>query len=85
MDISIRELVALANADLLNIKDFLDRYEDFLRLLPTATTPGNGAAQLSQAEASFIGAIDDYVTASDKIRHDHILRAAAAGNFNPMI
>ena len=55
---------------MLNFKDFLDRYEDFLRLLPTSTTSGDGTAMLDEAESTLLGMIDDYIAASDHIRND---------------
>jgi len=73
LDVSVRELVAFGNLDydLFHPNEFLDRYPDFLKLLPTTTTPsGNGVSQLSEARTALMGAIDDYLAASDAIRND---------------
>jgi hypothetical protein len=69
LDVDVREMVALMNIDVFNPQDTLDRYPDFLKILPTATTPtGEGILQLAEARTTLISAIDDYLTASDKIR-----------------
>ena len=53
-----------------NLKLLMDRYQDFLNLLPTATTSGNGAAQLAEAENALAAAINTYLAASEHIRND---------------
>jgi len=71
LDVDIREIAALINIDAFNSKDFLQRYQNLLNLLTTSSTPSvDGADQLTQAKAALLGAIDDYLTASDKIRND---------------
>ena len=78
LNVDIREIVALGNLDAFNVKNFLERYEDLLKLLPTTTTlSGNGAQQLADAKTALLGAIDDYLTASDKIRNDAGTQAGA--------
>ncbi len=77
LDISLREVIALANAGLFNLKELFDRYPDFLRLLPTATTDGNGAALLLDARTALLEGIEDYLAASEKIRNDTNLEPGA--------
>jgi hypothetical protein len=81
-----REIASFINLDMFNINNFLDRYQDFLKLLPTTATPsGNGTSQLAQARTALMGAIDDYLTASDKIRNDnnHTAGAEELVEFDP--
>ncbi|MBU1744485.1 MAG: hypothetical protein KJ649_06290 [Proteobacteria bacterium] len=63
-DLDIREVVALANLDAGPgmIKRLLDRYPEFLKI--------GDAARLNEARLTLIDAIDDYMTASEKIRGD---------------
>ncbi|MBW2139124.1 MAG: hypothetical protein JRH06_16430, partial [Deltaproteobacteria bacterium] len=71
LDVDVREILSLINMDFFNVKDFLDRYPDFLNLLTISSTPSvEGAARLALARTALMGAIDDYLTASDKIRND---------------
>ena len=71
LNVDSREIASFINLEIFDVNNFLDRYQDFLKLLPTAATPsGNGANQLAQARIDLMGAIDDYLTASDKIRND---------------
>lgn len=71
LDVDLREIAALINLDAFNPNDFLQRYQNFLNLLTTSSTPSvEGATQLADAKAALIGAIDDYLTASDKILND---------------
>jgi hypothetical protein len=47
-------------------------------LLTTGGTPAyNGAAKLAEAKAAFVGAIDDYTLASEKIRTDKAVTPGA--------
>ncbi|MDI9569449.1 MAG: hypothetical protein QM278_01740 [Pseudomonadota bacterium] len=70
LEVSVQEIVGLVNADLLNFKGLLDRYPNLLKLLTTSGTPAyNGAGKLAEAKAALQGAIDDYLVASNKIRH----------------
>ncbi len=78
LNVDIREIVALGNLDAFNVKNFLERYEDLLKLLPTTASPsGDGAQQLADAKTALLAAIDDYLTASDKIRNDAGTQAGA--------
>ena len=71
MDVNIKEIAGLINADVLNFKSLLDRYPQLLKLLTSGGTPAyDGVAKLMEAKTALIGAIDDYTTASDKIRND---------------
>ncbi|HPC33171.1 MAG TPA: carboxypeptidase-like regulatory domain-containing protein, partial [Syntrophales bacterium] len=70
LDVSVQEIVGLANADLLNFKGLLERYPNLLKLLTAGGTPAyNGAAKLAEAKAALQGAIADYLVASNKIRN----------------
>jgi len=72
LDVDIREIAALINTENFNPKNFLERYTDLLNLLTTSSTPSvDGAGQLADAKVAFLGAIDDYMLASDKIRNDN--------------
>jgi len=70
-DVSIREIVALANLDAgpEMIKRLLDRYPDFLKI--------RDAARLNEARLTLIEAIDDYMIASEKIRSDSTVQWGA--------
>jgi len=73
LNVSVRELVAFGNLDydLFYPNEFLDRYPDFLKLLTTSSTPSvDGAAKLLEARTALLGAINDYLAASDAIRND---------------
>jgi len=73
LDVSVRELVAFGNLDydLFFPNEFLDRYPNFLNLLTTSSTPSvDGTAQLLDARTALLGAVDDYLAASDAIRND---------------
>ena len=76
-NVDLREVAALINLEAFNPKKFFDRYQNFLKLLPTATTTGNGAAQVNDARAVLLSAIDDYLTASTKIRNDSSTKPGA--------
>lgn len=73
-EISIREIVALVNLEMgpEGIKRLLDRYQDFLKILPVT-----GAVQLNEARLTLIDAITDYETASAKILGDNATQAGA--------
>jgi hypothetical protein len=48
LNVDIREIAALDNLDAFSERGFLDRYQDFLRLIPTTATPtGDGISQLA--------------------------------------
>jgi hypothetical protein len=66
-DLDIRQIVAIANMEMGPevIKRLLDRYPEFLKVLPDT-----GAAKLNEARLTLIDAITDYETASAKIRGD---------------
>ena len=71
LNVDIREIVALLNLEAFNPSDLLDRYPDLLNLLTTSSTPSvDGAAKLAEAKNAMLEAIDDYMTASGKIRND---------------
>ncbi|MBN1380497.1 MAG: hypothetical protein JXA41_02360 [Deltaproteobacteria bacterium] len=74
MDIDIKEVAALGNMGAFNmkaIKDILDRNANILKIMTTGGTPSYAsAAKLAEAKTAFIGAVDDYVIASEKIRND---------------
>lgn len=71
LDVSVRETITLSNAGLFNFKEFLKRYEDLLKLLPTTTTPsGDGAAMLVEARSVFLGMIEDYLDGTTHIKSD---------------
>jgi len=71
LDIDLREIAALRNLEALRIKDILDRYQEFLTLLPDSSNMSvDGAALLDQASLSLIAAIDDYLDASYEILND---------------
>ncbi|MBU4372500.1 MAG: hypothetical protein KKD68_11585, partial [Proteobacteria bacterium] len=78
-DVNIREIVAVANMEMGTevIKRFFDRYPDFLKIRDAA-----GVAQLNEARLTLIGAIDDYMTASEKIRNDNVVQAGAEELFS---
>ena len=68
LNVDIREIAALDNLEAFSENDFLDRYQDFLKLIPTSATPtGNGINQLALARTAMMEAIDDYLVASQKI------------------
>jgi hypothetical protein len=72
LNIDIREIAALDNLEAFSKKNFLDRYLYILKLIPTSATPtGNGINQLALARTTMMDAIDDYITASQKIRNDN--------------
>jgi hypothetical protein len=75
-DVSIREIVALANLDVKqqSFKILTDRYPDFLKI--------RDAAKLNEARTTLIGAIDDYALASAKIRSDNDTQAGAEELFS---
>ena len=68
-NVNPRELMSLVHfvADGSAMRDILDRYPDLLKL--AAGSP-DGPQRLAQAKEALIGAIDDYLTASEKIRND---------------
>ena len=71
LDVSIRELAALGQIGALNPKYLLEKYPDFLNLLSQDSAPSvDGGSQLSEARTALVEAIDDYLTASIKIRND---------------
>jgi len=72
LDVDVREIVALANMDVLSLKGFFERYPDVWTLLTTGGTPGvDGAGNLTAAKAALSGAIADYLKASELIRNDN--------------
>ncbi len=75
-EISIREIVTLANLDVGPgmIKKLLDRYPDFLKISDTA--------RLNEVRLTLIDAIDDYLTASEKIRSDNVVQTGAEELFS---
>jgi len=78
LDVDIREVAALDNLEAFSESNFLDRYQDFLLLIPTSATPtGDGIDQLALARTVMMEAIDDYLVASQKIRDDSTLTAGA--------
>jgi hypothetical protein len=77
LDLDPHVLVTPINADLFNIKRLLDYYPDLLKLLPTSTTSGDGAGQLSLAKTTLEAAISDYLAASDEMRNDPGTEAGA--------
>jgi len=78
LNVDIREIAALDNLEAFSERDFLDRYQDFLKLIPTSATPtGDGINQLALARTVMIDAIDDYIAASTKIRNDTDLTPGA--------
>ena len=70
LDIDPHFFVMGVNSEYGNNKQVLDRFQDLLKLLPTSTTSGDGADQLSQAKTTLLGAITDYLAASDAMRND---------------
>jgi len=68
LDLDPHVLVTPINADVFNIKRFLDYYPDLLNLL-TTTTP-TGAQQLVAAKSALIDGVTDYEAASDYIRSE---------------
>lgn len=71
LDVDIRDTAAVMNLGIFNPKEFLERYPDLLNLLSSDGTPSHdGAGALAQAKDSLIGAVDDYMIASEKIRDD---------------
>lgn len=78
-EISIRDIVALANMEMNQrmLKLLLDRYTNFLKVLPNT-----GAQQLNDARLTLIDAIADYETASARIRSDNSLQAGAEEMFS---
>ncbi len=78
LDVSVREIIALANADILNMHNVLERYDDVLKLLPTTTTPGgNGTTLLAEARTALLGMMDDYLAATTHIKNDTDTTAGA--------
>jgi len=78
MNVDLREIAALKNLEAFSERDILDRYQDFLNLIPTPSTPtGNGTNQLALARTVLLEAIDDYIVASQKIRNDNVLTPGA--------
>jgi hypothetical protein len=78
LNVDLREIAALDNLEAFSESDFLDRYQDFLKLIPTSATPaGDGRNQLALARTAMIEAIDDYLKASQKIRNDSDLTLGA--------
>jgi hypothetical protein len=75
LDFDPHVLATPINADVFNIKRFLDYYP-YLWTLLTATTP-TGAQQLIDAESALIDFITDYVDASVHIRSDTDTTAGA--------
>jgi hypothetical protein len=71
LDIDLREVAALENLEALKLKNLLDRYPEFLKLLTdTSNPPVNGSELLDDARSSLIGAIDNYAVARDAILND---------------
>ena len=70
MDLDPHFLVTEINSDNVNFRHILDNFQDLLKLLPTSTTSGDGAAQLALAKTTLVAAITDYLTASNAIRND---------------
>lgn len=78
LDVNVREVIALSNADMFNFNAVLGRYSDLLMLLPTATTPSvNGSTMLSDAKTAFQGMIEDYLAAMNHIDNDTDTEAGA--------
>jgi hypothetical protein len=78
LNVDLREIAALDNLEAFSEKAFLDRYQDFLKLIPTSATPiGDGINQLALARTVMIEAIDDYIAASTKIHNDNDLKPGA--------
>jgi len=71
LDVDVREIAALDNLEAFEFANLLDRYQDFLKLLPQASNMSvDGSDLLDQARLSLIDAIEDYMIASDAIRND---------------
>jgi len=78
LNVDIREIAALNNLEAFSERGFLERFQDFLRLIPTSATPtGDGINQLGLARTVMMEAIDDYIAASTKIRNDTDLTPGA--------
>jgi len=71
LDIDLREIAALENLEALKIKDILNRYPNFLKLLTDFSNPAvNGSDLLDQARNNLVEAIDEYLLASAEILND---------------
>jgi hypothetical protein len=78
LNVDLREMAALRNLEAISEGNFLNRHQDFLRLLPTTATPtDNGINKLALARTALVNAIDDYIAASQKIRNDVSLTPGA--------
>ena len=78
LDIDLREIAALENLEALEINRLLDRYQEFLILLPDSSNMSvDGIALLDQARESLVDAIDDHLIATDKILNDYDLNPDA--------
>lgn len=66
LDIDIRELIVLGNADIFNIQqDLLDKYQDVLKLIPT-----DGVQSLDDAKDALLNGIAFYGNALDFIENE---------------
>jgi hypothetical protein len=61
----------------------IDRYPDFLKLLPTTGVSADGAAILEQAKQDLISFIDTYLAASDSIRNETDSQSDDFMSFDP--
>jgi len=78
LDVDLREIAALENLEALELVHVLDRYPDFLKLLPQASNLSvDGSSLLDEARLSLIDGIEDYMVASDAIRNDFDLYPGA--------
>jgi hypothetical protein len=71
IDIDLREIAALENLEAPKINNILDRYQEFLTLLPASSNLSvDGSLLLDQARLVLIDAINDYLDASYEILND---------------
>ncbi|MGA1870038.1 MAG: right-handed parallel beta-helix repeat-containing protein [bacterium] len=70
LDVNIRELAALANADNFSIeRDLLSKYQDLLKLIPETATP-TGAQSLDDAKIALLDGIASFELALDFIENE---------------
>jgi hypothetical protein len=82
IDVDFSEIVE--NTDLFQVQsDLIDRYPDFLKLLPTTGVSADGAAILEQAKQDLISFIDTYLAASDSIRNETDSQSDDFMSFDP--
>ncbi|MBE9551378.1 MAG: hypothetical protein IMF13_04950, partial [Proteobacteria bacterium] len=66
LDVDIRELIALGNADIFNIqRDLLDKYQDLLKLIPV-----DGVTSLNDAKTALLNGIAFYGNAIDFVENE---------------